>query len=226
MHSKLKYLILALFSLLVLLPSEADAQSKLGKLFGKKQKQVVEEEPEYRIPLYLLLPRQYLKNIDYLSTTGNTLDEFSGDIWNEIGYVPEITIPLAKGTKPESYAGKFNLKEYTRMVLEAEKQGDDEDDDIDYSETPEEYNIWSNASINPYNVKLSEMKDTVRIDVSSYTSPGYKYVTSEFGGRWGRLHAGIDLKVFKGDTIRSAFDKGIVRIVKFDRRGYGNYAVI
>ncbi|MBR4980035.1 MAG: hypothetical protein IKY05_00860, partial [Bacteroidales bacterium] len=78
MHSKLKYLILALFSLLVLLPGEADAQSKLGKLFGKKQKQVVEEEPEYQIPLYLLLPRQYLKNIDYLSTTGNTLDEFSG----------------------------------------------------------------------------------------------------------------------------------------------------
>ena len=226
MHSKLKYLILALFSLLVLLPGEADAQSKLGKLFGKKQKPVVEEEPEYQVPLYLLLPRQYLQNTDYLSTTGISLDEFSGDIWNEIGYVPEITIPLPKGTKPESYAGKFNLKEYTRMVLEEEKQDDDEEDDIDYSETPEEYNIWSNASINPYNVKLSEMKDTVRIDVSSYTSPGYKYVTSEFGGRWGRLHAGIDLKVFKGDTIRSAFDKGIVRIVKFDRRGYGNYAVI
>ena len=70
------------------------------------------------------------------------------------------------------------------------------------------------------------MTDTVRIDVSSYTSPGYKYVTSEFGGRWGRLHAGIYLKVFIGDTIRSAFDNGVVRISKFNKRGYGYYVVV
>lgn len=39
------------------------------------------------------------------------------------------------------------------------------------------------------------------------------------------MHNGLDLKVNIGDTIVSAFD-GKVRIVKYERRGYGKYVVI
>ena len=39
------------------------------------------------------------------------------------------------------------------------------------------------------------------------------------------MHEGLDVKVYIGDTIRAAFD-GKIRMVKYDRRGYGKYVVI
>ena len=50
-------------------------------------------------------------------------------------------------------------------------------------------------------------------------------INSPYGTRWGRLHAGLDIKVYLGDTIRAAFD-GKVRIVAYNGRGYGYYVVI
>jgi murein DD-endopeptidase MepM/ murein hydrolase activator NlpD len=137
----------------------------------------------------------------------------------------------------------FSVTEFTRNTLqEIEKERDalindeenggetydDEEGDENQTitELPEEYDVWSNTTINPYNVKLADMKDTVRIDVSGFYPPiERKYETSEFGPRWGRIHAGIDLKVFKGDTIRAAFD-GVVRIERYEGRGYGNFIVL
>ena len=52
-----------------------------------------------------------------------------------------------------------------------------------------------------------------------------RVLTSNFGARWGRQHKGLDIKVYIGDTIRAAFS-GKVRIVRYERRGYGKYVVI
>lgn len=95
----------------------------------------------------------------------------------------------------------------------------------DFSQTPDEYSIWDNTNINPYNVSLVDMKDTVKIDVSNYMAPSKKHVTSNFGFRKWRHHYGIDLKVHKGDTVKCAFD-GVVRITRYQRRGYGYYTVV
>ena len=94
----------------------------------------------------------------------------------------------------------------------------------DFSEIPEEYDIWNNTSINPYNISLVGMKDTVKLDVSGYCPPSEKYVTSNWGFRKWKFHYGIDLKVHRGDTVRSAFD-GTVRITRRDR-GYGYFVVV
>ncbi len=94
----------------------------------------------------------------------------------------------------------------------------------DFSDLPDEYNIWSNSSINPYNVSLTGMKDTIKIDVSGYCPPSEKYVTSNWGFRKWKFHYGIDLKVHRGDTVRCAFD-GTVRITRRDR-GYGYFVVV
>lgn len=94
----------------------------------------------------------------------------------------------------------------------------------DFSELPDEYSIWNNTNINPYNVSLVGMKDTVKIDVSGYCPPSEKYVTSDWGFRKWKFHYGIDLKVHKGDTVRCAFD-GTVRITRRDR-GYGYFVVV
>ncbi len=95
----------------------------------------------------------------------------------------------------------------------------------DFSDTPDQYSIWDNSNINPYNVSLVDMKDTVKIDVSNYVAPSQKHVTSNFGFRKWRHHYGIDLKVHKGDTVKCAFD-GVVRITRYQRRGYGYYTVV
>ena len=94
----------------------------------------------------------------------------------------------------------------------------------DFSELPEEYDIWSNSSINPYNVSLVGMRDTIKVDVSGYCPPSVKHVTSNWGFRKWKFHYGIDLKVHRGDTVRNAFD-GTVRITRRDR-GYGYFVVV
>lgn len=122
--------------------------------------------------------------------------------------------------------------EYLGLTFESLYQNADEaivpiQDEIkftDFSELPEEYDIWD-TSLNPYNVSLVEMKDTVKIDVSNYCPPSTRYVTSDFGFRKWKHHNGIDLKVFRGDTVRCAFD-GVVRIVRRDRYGYGLFVVV
>ncbi|MDP3452352.1 MAG: M23 family metallopeptidase [Bacteroidales bacterium] len=95
---------------------------------------------------------------------------------------------------------------------------------IEFSEMPEEYDIWSDTKINPYQVNLVDMKDTLKIDLSSFYPPSVKYVTSDFGFRRWRHHYGIDLKVHKGDSVYNAFD-GVVRITK-RARDYGYYVLV
>ncbi|MCQ2258659.1 MAG: peptidoglycan DD-metalloendopeptidase family protein [Bacteroidaceae bacterium] len=65
-----------------------------------------------------------------------------------------------------------------------------------------------------------------KIDLRGFSMPTTsRKVTSNFGPRWGRMHKGIDVKVYIGDTIRSAFD-GKVRICRYDANGYGYFLVI
>jgi len=96
--------------------------------------------------------------------------------------------------------------------------------EIDFSDTPEEYDIWSDTKVNPYQVDLKDMKDTVRIDLSGFAPLRSRQVTSDFGFRKWRHHYGIDLKVDKGDTVACAFD-GVVRITK-RARDYGYYVLV
>ena len=65
-----------------------------------------------------------------------------------------------------------------------------------------------------------------KIDLRGFAMPTTsRQINSNFGRRWGKQHEGLDIKVYTGDTIRSAFD-GKVRIVAFNGRGYGYYVVI
>ena len=91
---------------------------------------------------------------------------------------------------------------------------------------------WENKWVDPFQGKakaLVNFPDSFQIDCSSFVYPigidSMARVTSKYGPRRRRMHKGIDLKVLKGDTIRSAFD-GKVRIKAYERRGYGYYVVI
>lgn len=84
---------------------------------------------------------------------------------------------------------------------------------------------WSQDRVNPYQATKMELPDSVVIDLSNYCIPHNGYITSNYGWRRRRMHRGIDLKVYTGDTIRSAFD-GKVRLTKYERRGYGYYVIV
>ena len=98
----------------------------------------------------------------------------------------------------------------------------------EYLDNPAEdlYPSWEDDYINMYgNVQLpSEYK----IDLRGFCMPtSNRIVTSNYGyrPRFRRQHKGIDINAYKGDTIRAAFD-GKVRVVTFQRGGYGNVVVI
>ena len=86
------------------------------------------------------------------------------------------------------------------------------------------YPNWNNQYVHAYGNAI--IPDTYTIDLTGFhmPTPSTK-ITSPFGPRWRRMHNGLDLKVNIGDTILAAFD-GKVRIVKYERRGYGKYVVI
>ena len=86
---------------------------------------------------------------------------------------------------------------------------------------------WTNKWVNPFREKKIDMPDSCEIDCSSFVLPidSMIRVTSKYGPRRRRMHRGIDLKVYVGDTIRAAFD-GKIRIKNYERRGYGYYLVI
>ena len=84
------------------------------------------------------------------------------------------------------------------------------------------YHDWDNR----YAHKETALPNEYRIDLRGFCMPTpSRVITSNFGARWGRMHKGLDIKVYIGDTIRAAFS-GKVRVVRYEAKGYGNYVVI
>lgn len=87
------------------------------------------------------------------------------------------------------------------------------------------YPNWNNQYVHAYG-KDAIIPDSYTINLTGFRMPTPSTrITSPFGPRWRRMHNGLDLKVNVGDTIVAAFD-GKIRIVKYERRGYGKYVVI
>lgn len=87
------------------------------------------------------------------------------------------------------------------------------------------YPEWSNKYVHNYGKEVT-IPENFTIDLTGFAMPTtHTRITSPFGPRRRRMHNGIDIKVYTGDTIVSAFD-GKVRIVRYERKGYGQYVVI
>ncbi|MEA4935724.1 hypothetical protein SDC9_93833 [bioreactor metagenome] len=86
-------------------------------------------------------------------------------------------------------------------------------------------NIWTSTRLNPYKIAIDSLPDSVKIDLSDFIIPVPGHITSHFGPRRYRYHYGTDIKLETGDTVVASFP-GKIRIVDYDRRGYGHYVVI
>ncbi|MFP4165337.1 MAG: peptidoglycan DD-metalloendopeptidase family protein [Chitinispirillaceae bacterium] len=92
---------------------------------------------------------------------------------------------------------------------------------------------WSNFMINSGRFDITSLKsgDTLRIPLvnasqkRSYAHPFCNFIFSDFGQRRSGWHYGVDIDLKTGEPVKCAFD-GIVRVVKYDRRGYGRVVVV
>lgn len=113
----------------------------------------------------------------------------------------------------------IKLKAIDSLALQ--KQIEDE-----YAEFPayDLYPEWVNSSVK--HCKHVAIPDSFNIDMRGFCMPTtHTRITSRFGPRHRRMHYGLDVKVYTGDTIRAAFG-GRVRMARYQRRGYGHYIVI
>ncbi|MCR5890181.1 peptidoglycan DD-metalloendopeptidase family protein [Hymenobacter sp. J193] len=94
------------------------------------------------------------------------------------------------------------------------------------------YAIWDTRNINPYRVDGRRIKDTLNLRLVEPEKQRFSKMpltetplTSDFGFRGYRWHYGVDLDLETGDSVKAVFD-GVVRIVKWDGSGYGNYILV
>lgn len=91
------------------------------------------------------------------------------------------------------------------------------------------YDDWDNMDIHPYHFDPVLFFDTLRIPLTDandcgFTSPIQGHITSNFGYRKYRYHHGIDVDLYSGDPVKSAFN-GVVRIARYSS-SYGYVVVI
>jgi murein DD-endopeptidase MepM/ murein hydrolase activator NlpD len=90
---------------------------------------------------------------------------------------------------------------------------------------------WDNKWINSGHFDSNKMMDTINIPIidplknSKFFMPFKNYISSGFGPRRWLFHFGMDIKLQVGDSVLAMMD-GLVRVVKYDRKGYGNVVVI
>jgi murein DD-endopeptidase MepM/ murein hydrolase activator NlpD len=117
----------------------------------------------------------------------------------------------------------------------AEEQENDFQQALDtlfsYERSPLDTFAWDTSVINSGRFASASWADTARIQLVDTTQgrrfvfPAVNAVTSDFGQRGWLWHYGIDIRLKKGDTVATALD-GVVRVIQYDRRGYGHVVVV
>jgi hypothetical protein len=90
------------------------------------------------------------------------------------------------------------------------------------------YCYWDTLNLDPYNFNFKDLGGTLQLPIlesdCGFMLPVVGKISSGFGYRWGRPHAGVDIELHTGDTVNAAFD-GVVRMSRW-YYGYGNCVVI
>ncbi|AZQ62901.1 LysM peptidoglycan-binding domain-containing protein [Flammeovirga pectinis] len=196
------------FILLSFSPSEVVAQGFFKKIFKGKNK--TESIDKKEITPIVTLPK----------------DTFTLENGEEVCQQEDAISQI-----PEKYKRiDFNKTEQCENLVELQPG---QFCDATYLDGFDYYKTWDNWNVNPYNISSNALKDSIALQL--YTegdSTGWAYplskkerVTSKYGFRRWRFHHGIDTHLSIGDSIHAMFD-GVIRIAKYNRRGYGYYVMI
>lgn len=142
--------------------------------------------------------------------------------------IPALTLLLsntATANDKDKKLTSINLRGDTTNIYQ-ELLNDETDDLMENHPADDIYNnIWTSSKLNPYKIPIDSLPDSVKVDLSTFCVPVMGHITSHFGPRRYRYHYGTDIKLNTGDTVVSSF-AGKIRIIDYDRRGYGHYVVI
>lgn len=90
---------------------------------------------------------------------------------------------------------------------------------------------WDNVKINSGHFNSAEMSDTIYIPLFDslcnplFVFPHKNRISHDFGTERYGWHYGVDIKLNTGDSVFAAMD-GVVRVNKYEKRGYGRVLVI
>lgn len=90
---------------------------------------------------------------------------------------------------------------------------------------------WDNIKINSGRFNSAEMTDTVYIPLCDslcnplFVFPHQNRISHDFGTERYGWHYGVDIKLNTGDSVLAAMD-GVVRVNKYEKRGYGRVLVV
>lgn len=123
------------------------------------------------------------------------------------------------------------MNELGEQVEKLENLIDASDTKIDEAQSElDEYN----AAIDELNEKIAEAsRESYNANIQYnggqfvWPCPGYYYISSSYGWRWGRMHNGVDIagSGIMGKPIVAAAD-GVVYVAEYNSGGYGNYVMI
>ena len=142
--------------------------------------------------------------------------------------IPALVLLISNTANANDKDKKFtsiNLRTDTTNIYQG-LLNDETDDLMENHPADDIYNnIWTSSKLNPYKIPIDSLPDSVKVDLSTFCVPVMGHITSHFGPRRYRYHYGTDIKLNTGDTVVSSF-AGKIRIIDYDRRGYGHYVVI
>lgn len=126
--------------------------------------------------------------------------------------------------------GTFDESMLERSTVESELKEHvwDINDSLFHIPAYDLYCGWDTRNIHAYDFDFREIDDTttltLRYEECDFAHPFIGRVTSNFGERGSRYHYGIDVKLYKGDPVKTAFE-GLVRIAQYSK-SYGNVVVV
>lgn len=126
--------------------------------------------------------------------------------------------------------GFFNVFRDGKMPVAASEKAEawNINDSLLHIPSYDTYCSWNTERVHPYKDDLSLMTDTIMLvlapDSCDFVAPYIGRKTSDFGYRRYRHHYGVDIKLYKGEEVKSAFE-GVVRIAQYDG-DYGKVVVV
>jgi murein DD-endopeptidase MepM/ murein hydrolase activator NlpD len=141
-----------------------------------------------------------------------------------------LTAGLAHAQQLAEEQSKFNIFKDGKMphAAGAVPVSWNINDSLSYIPSYDLYCDWNTDRVHPYKEDLRHMKDTVPLvlvfDTCDFVAPYVGRKTSDFGYRRYRYHYGVDVKLYSGEEVKSAFE-GVVRIAQYDG-DYGKVVVI
>ncbi len=147
-----------------------------------------------------------------------------------LAFSDPTTLPLSPSETPNVKTEEHNIPDLTSFFNSYDQASGNIAKSKNDSLLDAISSIYDNFSestlINPYEIEISKLPDSIFIDCNNYIYPTKSnHITSRFGIRGVRFHHGIDIGIKYGDTIRSPF-AGVVRHTNYQRGGYGKYIII